>query len=95
MIPSVLLIVLHEVFLRKFVVCPFTINIHITVKARSIEIEMHLYVFGGDIVLYVVRVADIESTVGILIKYISSTGIVMIEICMIPFPIPLQTLHAH
>ena len=49
----------------------------------------------GNVILPIVRVTVVESTIGILIIHIGASWIVMEEVHVIPFSIPVYAVNAH
>ncbi len=62
------IVILHQVFGQKLVVGPYTIEIDVAVHTfLTLQGEMHHHIITQPVVLDIVAVADIKSTIGILV----------------------------
>lgn len=90
------IIILHFVFRQETVVRPYTINVHIAVKAsRTLHYVMYGDIFTRAVVLYVVAIPYIKSTVGILVVHVIGARLGGKRVHVIVRAVPAYEVYAH
>ena len=89
-----LFVVRHLVSRYKAVACPHAVDKHSAVLSWSLKTEVNCYVFRYAVVLNIVAVADIETTIGVLVVDITRSRKVGPYLCVIVLAVPTYVLNA-